>query len=68
MPPDVGGYGGKFPVARFQMPDPTESFTPPGMDDPAGAVLELQLVLEATGWHVRVGSLAGIEHGCRPAG
>ncbi len=56
---------GEFPDARFQMPDKT---APPGVEDSARIVLLLLLVLEAMGWRVRVGGLAGIEYEYRPAG
>jgi hypothetical protein len=45
------------------MPDKT---APPGVEDSARIVL--LLVLEAMGWRVRVGGLAGIEYEYRPAG
>jgi hypothetical protein len=40
------------------------------VEDSARIVLELELllVLEAMGWCLRVGSLAGIEYEYRPAG
>jgi hypothetical protein len=49
------------------MPDKT---APPGVEDSARIVLLLLLllVLEAMGWRVRVGGLAGIEYEYRPAG
>jgi hypothetical protein len=58
---------GEFPVASFQMPDKT---APPGVEDSARIVLVrvLLLVLEAMGWCVWVGGLAGIEYEYRPAG
>ena len=66
---------GEFPDASFQMPDKT---APPGVEDSARIVLllvlllvlvlVLVLVLEAMGWRVRVGGLAGIEYEYRPAG
>jgi hypothetical protein len=56
---------GEFPVASFQMPDKT---APPGVEDSARIVLVLLLVLEAMGWCVGVGGLAGIEYEYRPAG
>ncbi len=59
--------GREFPDASFQMPDKT---APPGVEDSARIVLllVLVLVLEAMGWCVGVGGLAGIEYEYRPAG